>query len=318
MADNTLDVRIKQKYDTEANWSTKNPVLLKGEAAYSSDKDNMYKVGNGTSTWSQLSYSKADPTTHTHTKSQITDFPTSLKNPNALTIQGNGTTLTNGTYDGSAAKTVNITPSSIGAAPAAGSTSISTLASTITLGSGSEATILQNSASYQQKMEIFDNSTTGDAVFKFSQSTNSGSSFNNLMEIRDDGNIVANKFTGALSGNATTATKATQDSAGQQINTTYIKGLSSSGTTITYTKGDGSTGTITTQDTDTKNTTGSTDTSSKIFLVGATSQAANPQTYSDNQVYVTNGQLDSNKVRVAEKVTLQFDTATESLNFVFS
>ena len=41
---------------------------------------------------------------------------TSLKNPYALTIQGNGTTLTNGTYDGSAAKTVNITPASIGAA----------------------------------------------------------------------------------------------------------------------------------------------------------------------------------------------------------
>ena len=51
---------------------------------------------------------------HTHTKSQITDFPTSLKNPSSLTIQLNGTT--NATYDGSNAKTVNITPSSIGAA----------------------------------------------------------------------------------------------------------------------------------------------------------------------------------------------------------
>lgn len=49
--------------------------------------------------------------------------------------------------------------------------------------------------------------------------------------------------------NATNATKATQDSAGQQINTTYIKGLSISGKTITYTKGDSTTGTITTQDT---------------------------------------------------------------------
>lgn len=39
---------------------------------------------------------------------------TSLKNPYALTIQGNGTTLK--TYDGSSAQTVNITPSSIGAA----------------------------------------------------------------------------------------------------------------------------------------------------------------------------------------------------------
>ena len=54
-----------------------------------------------------------------------------------------------------------------------------------------------------------------------------------------------------ITGNASSATKATQDSAGQQINTTYIKGLSVSGKTITYTKGDGTTGTITTQDTNT-------------------------------------------------------------------
>ena len=50
---------------------------------------------------------------------------------------------------------------------------------------------------------------------------------------------------------ADSATKATQDSAGQQINTTYIKGLSVSGRTITYTRGDNTTGTITTQDTNT-------------------------------------------------------------------
>lgn len=55
--------------------------------------------------------SKAN-SSHTHTKSQITDFPASLKNPTALTIQTNGTTAT--TYDGSAAKTVNITKSNIG------------------------------------------------------------------------------------------------------------------------------------------------------------------------------------------------------------
>lgn len=49
---------------------------------------------------------------HTHTKSQITDFPSSLKNPTSLTVQGNGTALA--TYDGSAAKTVNITKGNIG------------------------------------------------------------------------------------------------------------------------------------------------------------------------------------------------------------
>ena len=49
-------------------------------------------------------------------------------------------------------------------------------------------------------------------------------------------------------------------------------------------------------DTNTLNTAGSTNTSSKIFLIGATSQAANPQTYSDDQVYTTSGTLTSNKV----------------------
>ena len=50
------------------------------------------------------------------------------------------------------------------------------------------------------------------------------------------------------SGSATSATsaeKATKDSTNQQINTTYIKGLSASGKTITYTKGDNKTGTAT-------------------------------------------------------------------------
>ena len=70
--------------------------------------------------------------------------------------------------------------------------------------------------------------------------------------------------------------------------------------------------------TDTKNTAGSTDTSSKIYLIGATSQAANPQTYSDNQIYATNGQLDANKVRVAEAVSLVYDSTNQALNFVFA
>ncbi len=54
----------------------------------------------------------AAKSSHTHTKSDITDFPSSLKNPSSLTIQTNGTTAA--TYDGSSAKTVNVTPSSIG------------------------------------------------------------------------------------------------------------------------------------------------------------------------------------------------------------
>lgn len=64
--------------------------------------DTAYYVGiqNGTFSQHKLAYS--------------TDIPTSLKNPYALTISLNGTSQ--GPYDGSAAKNINITPSSIGAA----------------------------------------------------------------------------------------------------------------------------------------------------------------------------------------------------------
>ena len=57
MADKILNVKIKQRYDAEHNWKSKDPVLLAGEMAISSDKNGMYKVGNGSSKWSELSYS---------------------------------------------------------------------------------------------------------------------------------------------------------------------------------------------------------------------------------------------------------------------
>ena len=67
-------------------------------------------------TWGNVSGkpSTFTPSAHTHTKSQITDFPTSIKNPTSLSIQLNGGTAT--TYDGSTAKSINITPAGIGAA----------------------------------------------------------------------------------------------------------------------------------------------------------------------------------------------------------
>lgn len=55
--------------------------------------------------------------------------------------------------------------------------------------------------------------------------------------------------------------------------------------------------------TDTKNTAGSTNTSSKIYLIGATSQATNPQTYSHYTAYVgTDGCLYSGGNRVATEI----------------
>lgn len=77
----------------------------------------------------------------------------------------------------------------------------------------------------------------------------------------------------STSGNAASATKATQDSAGQQISTTYVKGVTASGRTVTVTKGDGKTSTFQTQDTTYGNMGGaSTSAAGRAGLVPAPSQ----------------------------------------------
>ena len=53
------------------------------------------------------------PSSHKHKKADISDFPTSMKNPNALEINMNGQNPVS--YDGAAAKSINITASGIGA-----------------------------------------------------------------------------------------------------------------------------------------------------------------------------------------------------------
>ncbi len=88
-----------------------------------------------------------------------------------------------------------------------------------------------------------------------------------------------------------------------------------SGTT-TYLRNDGQWATP--PDNDTKNTAGSTNTTSKFFVIGATSQATNPQTYSNSAVFVTNGTLDATVFRVAAAVSLVYNSTTQALDFTFA
>ena len=118
------------------------------------------------------------------------------------------------------------------------------------------------------------------------------------------GKVYASEFIGKLTGNAdtaTSATKATQDESGNNIKSSYASSISISDHTITLKNKNGaSLGTVTVPDNNTTNTAGATNTSSKIFLVGATSQAANPQTYSHDTAYVgTDGCLYSNSKKVS-------------------
>ena len=70
---------------------------------------------------------------------------------------------------------------------------------------------------------------------------------------------------------------------------------------------------------DTKNTAGSTDSSSKLYLIGATSQADNPQTYSDDEVYTTSGVLTTKSVRVGGgSSTMQWNSNDNAIDFIFS
>lgn len=182
MAQKIINTKIQEAYDTEANWIKYNPVLLAGQLAFSKDKYGKYKIGDGIAKWSQLQYM-------TLGWNDITGKPSSFT-PSSHTHDDRYFTETEATNKFS---------------PKEGSASLSKLASTITLGAGDAATILQNGSTYQQKIEISDNATAGDAVFGFYQSGDSGKNFNKLMTINDDGNVVANKFTGALSGNASSA-----------------------------------------------------------------------------------------------------------------
>lgn len=72
MASKELNVKVKHRYDTASNWTTNNPVLLAGELGIESDTRKM-KVGNGTSTWSQLGYQTPNlPSSVAHTNKSNT------------------------------------------------------------------------------------------------------------------------------------------------------------------------------------------------------------------------------------------------------
>ena len=126
MANKIFNTRVKNKRDTEANWTSKNPVLLNGEIAIvdTTSGETRFKVGDGTKRYSQLPFqdaatlanyvkttrkinNKALSSDISLTASDVGALPsttTALKNPNALTFTGAVT----GSYDGSAAKSVAI------------------------------------------------------------------------------------------------------------------------------------------------------------------------------------------------------------------
>lgn len=50
-----IDARVKQKYDTSANWTSANPVLLAGEIGIESNTGK-FKFGDGSTAWNSIDY----------------------------------------------------------------------------------------------------------------------------------------------------------------------------------------------------------------------------------------------------------------------
>ena len=64
MADKIFKVRLQLRNDTEANWQAIGDIFipLAGEACVTNDGENKgrFKIGDGTTTWSNLSYTGGD------------------------------------------------------------------------------------------------------------------------------------------------------------------------------------------------------------------------------------------------------------------
>lgn len=75
-------------------------------------------------------------------------------------------------------------------------------------------------------------------------------------------------------------------------------------------------------DSNTQNTAGSTNSTSKLFLIGATTQAANPTTNSYQYTYTNNGLLSALKVGLnlngTEKAHMEWNDTDQSIDFVFA
>lgn len=129
------------------------------------------------------------------------------------------------TYNGSEGKTVNITPSSIGAAASGHTHNYLPLSGGQLTGSlnfsTADAVIEWNNDSYRQRIKITDDSTANTPVFTFQQSSDNGSSYKDLFTIYDNGNVTASTFIGNLTGTATgNLTSISYDSASRKLKQT--------------------------------------------------------------------------------------------------
>lgn len=229
MADKTLNVKFKQRYDTEANWKAKDPVLLAGEMAISSDKNGMYKVGDGSSKWSALSYAKSNLEKSDVTTALGYTPPTTNSTYSTGTSSYSGTTKlytstgsnTDGTMTQNAIKTELDKKLSLSGGEATGEIKAPNLVANkyfttpTMVGEGDDSTYYHRvdwGGAGNDKVDFYEYGGTWNF---YQNQTVDGTGKTLVGSIQPDG------FHGNVIGNASTATKATQDSSGNTITSTY-------------------------------------------------------------------------------------------------
>lgn len=102
--------------------------------------------------------------------------------------------------------------------------------------------------------------------------------------------------------------------------TSHLNVIGDNDTTIVYGYASGQTSdtsvafTLMPIETDSANATNSI---SKLFLVGATSQTASPDTYSNSNVYATNGVLNAKSFSVDASANIVYNSSSKSIDFTF-
>ena len=253
MPDNIVNSRIKHATKTSSTWSTNNPVLLEGEIGVDST-NHILKVGDGTTAWNSLkAWTLPDVTTTDNGKSLLVSSGAWAVD-NLLPVLSSGTKFLRN---------------------ASGTLSWQNVVTSVTIKANSPLSIDSTSAI----------TTSGTRTLSHATSEVTAGTYTSVT-VDTYGHVTAGSSPTTLSGYGITDAKI--DSGVITLGSNTITPLTSV-STLDATK---LSGTIPSGCyTNTKNTAGSTDTSSKIYLIGATEQGTHPQTYSDNEVYVQNGDL---------------------------
>ena len=165
--------------------------------------------------------------------------------------------------------------------------------------------------------------TIGGSQAVANSATSNGSTYIKLVDfdsVISEHKIVGSGATTVTSDSSGNITISSTNSQYSLVGTNGTTGLIKNGSTVTSASGYtacpivGGIPYYKDTNTDTKNTAGSTNSNSKLFLIGATSQAANPVTHSNSQIYATAGTLSVNALQATSTIQTASLTSTNSLS----